>query len=217
MPKKDLMTVPKGAVPAAYDDELFDKTAKSGDWLPRFQLMTSNSTECKDGKFPINHFALVRDQKFTDLGDRVSGLIAAWRPKALEIDEEITTNYDPNSDEFKRISEESLKSDSNAMYGPEFLLWLPEPLTFATFFMCTKSMRRTSGDVKALMNNGGTFTPKKIVTKKYTWFSPVVEACTTPFKLPDGSELLAQYNKFMQPEVEDKERVKDGEKSGRER
>lgn len=206
--KKDLITLPTGGEVAEYDDELFKKAAKTGDYLPRFQLMTANSEQVKSGEFPTNHFALVQDQKFIDLGEKVDGLIVAWRPKALEIDEIIVTVHDPDDEEFQRIMTKSNEpGEMSCMYGPEFLLWLPESGEFTTFFMCSKSMRRESPNVKSLMRKGATFKSKKISTPKFTWWSAIAEKCTTPFDLPDQTKLEKEYHKFMNPEVKTVERV----------
>ena len=196
---KDLVTLPKGTPPTPYDDDAFDKATKAGDWLPRLQLMTANSKECKDGNFPLNTYAVVKDQNLTDVGKEVDVLVIAWRPKAMEIDEQVYAVYDPESVDFKRIQEESNVKDSGCMYGPEFLVWLPSTKQYATFFMGSKSSRREAGNVRALLKNAGTLKSKKIETKKYTWFSPIIEKCTTAFDPPQQDELLEQYTKFINP------------------
>lgn len=196
---KDLVILPKGTVPAAYDDEAFKVATQSGDWLPRLQLMTANSKECKGGDFPINHYALVRDQNFQDLGKSVDVLIVEWRPKAMEIDEQVYAVYDPDHDDFKRIQEQSNVKDSGCMYGPEFLVWVPSADSWATFFMGSKSSRREAKSVRALLRNAGTLKSKEITTTKYTWWSPIIEKCTTSFDLPNQDDVAKEHNKFTNP------------------
>ena len=196
---KDLVTLPKGTPPAKYSDDDFDKSTKAGDWLPRLQLMTSNSKECKGGQFPINHYALVRDQNFKDLGKAVDILIIEWRPKAMEIDEQVYVVYDPDHADFKRIQEQSNVKDSGCMYGPEFLVWIPDIEEFATFFMGSKSSRREAASVRTLLRNAGTLKSKEISTQKYTWWSPIIEKCTSSFDPPAQEEILEQHAKFTNP------------------
>ena len=85
MSDKDLVTLPEGGAVVVQDDEVFKEATQSGDYLPRLQLMTSNSKICKDGQFTINHFAIVRDQNHQDVGESVDILVIAWRAKAIEI------------------------------------------------------------------------------------------------------------------------------------
>jgi len=190
-----------------FDDSAFSLTTKSGDYLPRLQLMTAASSECKEGKFPINSYALVSGQSFTDLTGAVDVLIIAWRPKAIEIGETIITAYDVNNKEFARIAEKSSEKDSGCMFGPEFLVWVPSVKQFATFFMGSKSSRRESPNVKALLKKGATLKSHLIETKQYKWMSPVVVACTTPFELPAVEDIMAEVNKFNNPPTTEIEKV----------
>ena len=213
-----LITLPKvesAVVP--FDDEAFDKSTKTGDWLPRLQLMTSASEVCKSGEFPINHFALVRDQTNKDLGDSATILVIAWRPKAIEMGEEIISIYDPKDPEFERIQTKSGEKDSRCMYGPEFLVYNPEAESFATFFMGSKSMRREAPALRNLLQKAAVLKPHKIANAKYTWYSAKVEPCTTLFDLPDSDEIEEQYNKFINPPKKTVERVTEDEKSARAR
>ena len=50
-------------------------------------------------------------------------------------------NYDPESDEFKRIAAQSLEKESHCMYGPSFLVFERSTGRFLEFFCGTKSTR----------------------------------------------------------------------------
>lgn len=213
----ELITVPKDDAITTYDDSAFDKSTKTGDWLPRLQLMTAASEICKSGEFPINHFALVRDQTNRDLGDSATILVIAWRPKAIEMGEEIISVFNPDDPEFARIQAKSGEKDSRCMYGPEFLVWSPEAESFATFFMGSKSMRREAPALRNLLQKAAVLKPHKITNSKYTWYSAKVEPCTTIFELPDSDDIEEQYKKFMNPPLKTVERVTEEEKSARTR
>jgi len=185
--------------------------------LPRLQLLTANSDKCKSGDFPINHYALVQGQTFTDLSESVDILVIAWRPKAMEIGDEIITCYKHDEPEFKRIQEKSDEKDSGCMFGPEFLIWIPTIKKFATFFMGSKSSRREAPNVKAKMRSAATLKSHEIKTKKFTWWAPAVTACSTPFDMPDDAPLKEEYEKFMNPPVTEVESADEAEKASTER
>jgi hypothetical protein len=198
------------SIPAKYDDEAFD-AATSAKYLPRLQLMTSNSGKCKSAEFPINHYAIVRDQNFEDLGKSCDVLVVDWRPKALEIGEQIVSIFDHESPEFKRIQVEAEGKDSGCMWGPEFLVYVPASGVFATFFMGTKSSRRESPALKALLHKAATLTSHEIKTPAFTWYAPQVTKCTTEFDLPDKESLKEVVDKFRSPDATEVERVEDTE------
>jgi len=216
MTDKALITLPKGTVPAK-DDELFKEATTALDYFSRLQLMTSNSEVCKDGSFPPNHYALVRDQNYRDLGDSVNVLVIGWRPKAIEIDEQIITSFNPEDDEFQRIKEASYQKDSGCMYGPEFFVYVPSVKEYLTFFMGSKSSRREAPSMRALLLKAATLKSKKITTPSYTWFAPVVEKCATTFAVPPQEEIVEQYTKFMNEEGSKVKTVDEEDKSARDR
>jgi hypothetical protein len=192
-----------------YSDQDFDAVAKGGDFLPRLQLMISQSQPCKDGSFPVNHYALVEGQQNTDLGDAVDILPICWRPKALKIDgESVLTFYDPAAVEFKDIQAQSAETDSGCMYGPEFLVWIPSVKKLATFFFGSKSSRREAPNLRARLQQAATAKSKKIETTKYTWFAPVITGCSTPIEPPPPDQMegikeeVAKFNNPPKSNVE---------------
>lgn len=199
------------------DSKELAKTIQSGDYLPRLQLLSSNSDKCKEGKFPINHYAMVRDQTFIDLGTDVDVLVIAWRPKALEIGDELISSYDQKCATFKSIQERSSVQNSGCMYGPEFLIWIPEQDAFATFFMGSKSSRKEAPNVHAKLQNSGTLSSKLVETKRYKWQTPIMKGCSTPFDPPDQAALDAEVKKFLNPKETDLEIAEGGDEEQRAR
>ena len=192
---------------AKYDDSIFDSVSKAGDYLPRLQLMTASSDPCKACEFPVNHYAVVDGNQLIDLGDQVDTLNVAWRPKALEMGEEVISAFDPTGKEFIRIQEKSATPNSGCMFGPEFLMWIPAIKKWATFFMGSKSARRESPNVKSKMRKAVTLKSKKIESPKYTWFAPLATACSTPFDVPPIEDTQAQVEKFMNPPATEIEKI----------
>lgn len=201
-----------------YDDDVFKEVVTSGGYLPRVQLMTSQSNKCKSGAFPINHFALVRDGNHLDLGNEVDVLVIAWRPKAIQItDETVIAVFDHESDQFKSIVEKSEVQDSGCLYGPEYLVYVPSQKQYGLFFMGSKSSRRESPNVKALIGKSGTLEAKHVVTKKYEWYTPSIKPCTTPFDVPDIEEIKEQVDKFNNPPESEVEVADEGGDSAEDR
>ena len=188
-----------------HDDSAFDLATKSGAWLPRLQLMTKNSDACDDGTFPVNEYALVDGSNLTNVGKEVDVLVITWRPKAIEMGDEIITVYDPKDPEFERIQIKSDTKDSGCMFGIEFLVYVASQKCFATFFMGSKSSRREAPNVKALLRKAATLKSHRIEGKKFKWQSPCVSPCSTPFATPDVASLKEEIDKFNNPAKSDVE------------
>jgi hypothetical protein len=197
-----------------YDDKVFDSLTSQA-FLPRIQLMTSNSEKCKSGEFPINHYAIVRDQTYKDLGVSVDVLVCGWRPKAMLVGDQVISRFDHESDAFKALQAKSEEKDSKCMWGYEFLVWVPSQRVFGAFFMGSKSARREAPHVKARMNKPATLASKKIETSQYTWYGPQVSDCSTPFDMPTKEDFLKEMTKFSNPPESEVEVAKPGETSGR--
>jgi len=194
-----------------WSQEDFQKVVTSGSYLPRLQLMTANSDPCKSGEFPINHYALVQDKIYKDLGLQVDILLIAWRPKALDMGGEIViAEYDPESESFKAIIAKSETKDSGCMYGPEYLVWIPAAKSFGLFFMGSKSARRESPNLISRLLKASTLKSKKIETTSYTWYCPQVTPCSTPFEIPDQEDVKEQVQKFNNPPKQEVQKVEDG-------
>jgi hypothetical protein len=200
-----LITVPQGGALAEKSDDIFDDVVSSGGWLPRLQLMSSNSKPCKSGSFPTNHYALVQGQQLTDLGNETDLLVIDWRAKALEMGDEIISNYDPKSEEFIRIREKSGEQDSGCMFGPEYLVYVPSEKQFALFFMGSASARREAPALKTRLQKAATLKVQMIDGKKHSWAAPAVTPCSSPIDLPDQEAVMEQLEKFNNPQSSDVE------------
>lgn len=191
-------------------DESTLKDLVSTSYLPRLQLMTSASKVVKADKFPQNSWALVRSaEDMTDLGKSVDILICCWRPLALEIGEEVLSVYDVKSETFKKIQAKSEGKDSGCMFGPQFLVWVPSQKCFATYFAGSKSSRRDAGPLTKELPKPMTFKSRLVETKKFSWTTPAVTPCSTPFELPEGEELQKQVEKFNNPPESEVEKAED--------
>jgi len=184
------------------------KVVASQEYFPRVQLMTSNAKACKSGDFPINNFALIASKDFTDLGKQVDVAVLDVRLKALDtstdqpisIFEPALDDNDNPTGEFKRIMDDSRVKDSGCLFGPDFLIYIPEKKVYATFFMGTVSSRRESPKLQALVRQAATLMSQFIDTGKYQYYSPKIEACQTELILPTKEEVMSKITQFQQEE-----------------
>lgn len=212
--ENDLVKVTGNTSIKTFDEKVFDKVATGSGFMPRVQLMTSASEKCKSGEFPINHFALIRDQNFVDLGGEMEAVVLSWRPKAMEIGEAVITVYDTDDAEFSRIQEKAGEANSGCMYGPEFLLWIPNQ-GYATFFCGSKTTRRESPLIRDRIGKGVRLKPKKIETAKYTWYGVEASpAASIAGPMPEEGEMGTKITAFVNPP---KSEVEAATPDGRER
>lgn len=193
-----------------------DEVTSSAGYLGRLQLMTANSAVCKSGEFAVNHFAYIMDKANKDLGTTVDILVCAWRGKALDTgSDEIVESLDPQSEVYKNIQRKADTANSGCMHGPEYLVWIPELSKFATLFYGSKSARRESKSIHALLRCGATLSAKKCETPKFTWFTCTADECEDPGVMPDQEELMTQIDNFINPPEPETPEVDDSEDTGR--
>lgn len=196
-----------------HDEKDLQAITASKGYLAYIQLMTKASKVVDAGDFPVNNFALVQNQSHLDLGEEVDVVPICWRARAVEIGEdEVVSVFDKSDPEFQRIQEIAERPGLNGcMCGPEYLLWIPKIKQFATFLMGSKSAKREAPNMSERLGKGATLKRKRIETKKYTWWAPVVAPCTADLELPDQAELDERADKFNNPPKDDREVVKDEE------
>lgn len=214
-----------------YGQDVLDLVQKSSSFMPRVQLCISRSKICEAGKFPVNHFAVIQGDDYTDLGTTVDMAVFAWRPKAMQIlEKSIVVCYDPKVTEtvvdgrvtksatglFKEIADRSSIKDSGCMFGPEYLVWIPKVKQFATMYFGSTTMRNESGNMTKIMqgNRLATATSRLIETKTgRTYTSTVIKGCFNPMELPDASAIEAEVRTFLTPPEKAQEAADDIEKA----
>lgn len=212
------MIVPNTGVAKYADDKTFAGVSSQGNFLPRVQLFGANSNAVKEAKIPMAHYGLVRGSKdeIIDLGAECQVVILGWRPLALKIDKAentVTSVFNPKSPEFKKFTELSDVKDSGCLFGPQFLVYVPQEKAFATLYMASKTARRAAGEVKAFMGKAATLKSELIKTPKYVWHGPVTTPCSMAFDLPAESEIVEIARKFNNPpESEEEAAPEDGDR-----
>lgn len=197
------MAVFKQNTEVATKDEDFEALS-SGGGLPRVTLMTSNSQEVKDGDFPVNTYALKVGEMLHDLGKNVDIVVCAYRLTALHVsDDGFCSSHDIKSPLFKDIMHiaDTQGFGSGAIYGQEFLVWVPTHSMFATLMCGSKTARNMAGGIKSLVGELAAFGSKKLENKKFSWFAMTVAASNAVItNIPED----AQYQETMKAFTEDK-------------
>jgi len=210
---------------AKADDAMFADLVGGG-FLPRLQLQTSNSSVCKSGDFPVNHYAHVQGKSMKDLGKTVDVYVIAYRAKALDTSDDLIDSYDPSSDVFISIKNRANnEQNSGCMYGPEFLVW-NEDIGFATFFCGSKTARNIANGIRGAVPEAGESVTSKggvtlgstlIKNKKFEWQAPTVEICTDISGQPTAEEFTAKLHQFNNPSsTSNVETAEEEETGGRE-
>lgn len=209
--------VPEGANLSALakskfgDDKSFAAVA-SGGFLPRVQLCGSNSTLAKKSKIQQGRFCVTnaKDAILNDLTDSFTCLPLSWRPKAMRFaGSDTKAFYNPGAQAFKSIEAEARAKVQGSLFGPEFLVYIPDCNVLATFFFMNPTMRRVAGDMKGQIGKVATVRSTLIETDKFAWHGPVITACSTPPTLPEGEAFIelqdrikAEVDKFNNPPEE---------------
>lgn len=186
----------------------FNQLAKSGDYLPRLQLVLASSPLAQERKVSIGNYGLVKSKdSVVDLGDQVSIYPINVRALALytKSDPPIA-NYDMHSDVFKDMQKKAL-ADSNSGYlvGPQFLLWIPCEQTFATFFMASKTAKNKADELRKMIPKATTLKSILIRKGQYSWYGPVITPCSVQLEAPKPEELARVINSFLNPKASEVE------------
>lgn len=177
-------------------------------FLPYIQLFTSRNDKVTSGEIPMNSWGLVEGENTTVLGTDIDIMPVAWRPMAMDTsDENAVVVFDPQLDDdgkptgiFAQIQDKADEPGMNgAMYGPQYLVWVPEVRKFATWWLNSKTARNLSQTVHTRLKMGATIGSRLIDNGKYKWQAPTIKPCSTPFDMPDQDELQRVYDDFINP------------------
>ena len=196
----------------------FDSMVTGGDYLPRLQLFGSKSDACAEGKIGIGHYGLVKDETITDLGVEIDIAIISWRSKAVQIDgDNVVVDHKPEIDKdgnitnpvFNKIVQLSRVKNSGCMYGPEFLVWIPNARVFAIYHMNSKTARREAKNMEPLLGKAATLKCHLIDNGRYKWHGPIVIPCSAPIEMPSEDKIRSEWTKFQNPPENDIETVEE--------
>lgn len=187
-------------------EPLSDMTGAS--FLPMLQFLSSKSEAVSGGRVDGHgYYVKTGRDKFIPMGKEVIIYPITFRRLAIDASgrpDKIITIYDSSDPEYDRIKEDSNVQDSSCMWGPQFLVWVPDlklKKKFATFFCSSKSMRNEAGNFDPILAESGFAKLGWNVLKntKYTWQNITVNPYTGQMDLPSQDDLLAEVAKFQSP------------------
>lgn len=222
------LTVPQSQLPSTItaDDAVFNDLAKGSSFLGRLQLYTKGKAINRGLVSPGEYGIPENDENITRLTNSVDVIPLARRPKAIDMSDKdaVVQSFDPNSDAFKAIADKSNTPDSGCMYGVSFLLWIPVIARFVEFFCGTKTSRSEAGKLYPFLPSAeqparvATLGSRVIETDRFSWHAPTIkESSTPPQNLPNEKQLVDEISKFLNPKVEQVEKVEEAEAAGRRR
>jgi hypothetical protein len=142
----ELMTFDLTQLPSTQlgSDEAYAELSRGGDFLKYVKLYTKGA-DIDRGRIPPGHWGIPEagNEEIVDLGDSITVLPLARRPKALDTSDKsaIVVSYDEQSDEFKRIAAQSMVKESGCQHGVSFLVLEKSTGQFLEVYFGNKSSR----------------------------------------------------------------------------
>lgn len=176
----------------------------SARFLPRLQLMGSNSDAVKEDKCGKG-WALVSGQTYEEYGKEVEVIVLCFRAKAMDLSNkaEPVSIYDTTSNEWADIKARSRGDNSGCMWGTEWLLWLAEGklAKWCTYFAGNPTARREVPNFDPILdgNNAATLKWQLIANEKFKWEGPIILPCSSPSAYPPEDEMIAHVAEFQNP------------------
>lgn len=198
------------------DDGTHDKVGGSGKFLPRVQLMAGLSRLVTKGKAKLGTYVLVKGKEniMADFGEAFNCVPLTWRPRAMNMTgEKPVSFYNPSSAKFQdveRKAETKPQAIKGYIYGPEYLIYIPDVGELAVFFFNNKSMRMRSGEMKALIGQAATLRVEMVEDKGNIWPVPVITGCSTPFAELPLDRINSSMEMFNNPPDEEEVIEQDG-------
>lgn len=169
-------------------------------YLGRLALCGGSSDLVKRNKINNMHFALIKSKdEFIDLGPSVDGICICARSKAILMVDPVQAVYDETHPFFKELVAKSAIKNSNAAYGPEYLVFIPSVEKFALFHFNSKTARREAENMTTLISKGFTTKGKIFENSEHTWNSQVVFPCSAALKIPPREVVQREVDKFNNP------------------
>jgi hypothetical protein len=217
--------LPEGVLtPSKYGTEAEHKKIAGSGFLPRLQLLGASTNLCKKGKAPIGSYAILRgkDTIVHQFGDEVNILVLGWRPKAVRFGGKQAFYYNPQSPEYKKIEIDSTKQNSHCMYGPEYLVYVPQVDEIVTFHFNNPTMRTAASGMLPNLGKAVTCKIELIEKPDNSWHGPVILNCSTPLTPPGDlaafqDRVKMELAKFNNPKESELEAVEEGDEAAPQR
>lgn len=205
------------------NDEDFKDLSQSSEFLRRLQLVSKGKYVDSEKVKPGCYAVILDGENAQDLGKTIDILVLARRPKALDMSdlEQVVVSYDNKSDLFQDIAQRSGVKDSGCQYGVSFLVAERSTGCLYEFFCGSISLRKEIPTFSAYMAINAeqiearglegvephgplplTIGSRNVRKKKYSWFVPVPQDCSTPFtadQVPSAEVIAKEMALFINP------------------
>jgi hypothetical protein len=197
-------------VQPTYGDMKLHDSMVGGGFMPRIQLMASNSRIVQNGHSKMGHYCIVvgKDTLRQDLGDTFHALVLGWRPKAMDFTEKAKHFFDPKEEGFRTCEQRCDAGQKKYVYGPEYLVYLPDLDLVCAFHWNTKSMRMRAAEMKSLIGKAATFKSEIAENSDGRWPVPCPSLCVVKLPLPESgspdaielwTRIAVEQKKFANP------------------
>lgn len=197
-------------------EEDFAKATEGGfNFLPRLQLFQGSSNEVKRKEIGLGEWGVIKGKKIDiKLGESFIFVPCAYRLKAMEFGAKVLSYFDPKTDNFQRIKDESKKKDSKCACGPEFLIWLPEQLLFCTLYCTNTTFKNAAPTVRGMLNKLVAADVEFIEGAEHSWHGPKFNISSqTEFAMPSLEMLVTTKTEFIDAKDSEVELADDGDSS----
>jgi hypothetical protein len=196
-----LTVLPESFIVKLGGEEDIAELTKASNYLPSLRVFDSGSDAVTKKYVEGGDLAIpLGGEKFINLGKETSVLNFGYRPRAsiFQGTQKPIDYFDPETEEFLDVQTRALKGAPGYQAGLEYLVWSPEANRFCVFFLGSKSGRRVSDDMKALVGQAATIRSKFVEKGGYSWWCAEILTCSTPFDLPDASECEKSLGMFQE-------------------
>lgn len=197
-----------------YTQKDYDAVTSSGNYLNRIQLCGSSSKLTKQSIVGMGVYAyVISADKAEDLGNKVPVVVLARRIKALRmVSKKVeAVSFDPSTAIFKEIEAQGQKgalpkdSPTVAMYGPEFLLYIPSARggegVCATYHLSNPTGRKQGGEFSNYVGKPATLGVRFIDPpgSTFSWHGPTIGPCSKAIVLPTDGSIEKAMRLFLNP------------------
>lgn len=194
------------------DQALLKQLTNAKSFLPMFKFYSSQTNECKEGKFPALHYGVSKSKKDTliDLGKEPVIIPITYHWKALQkTDSGYLSYHNPSSPQFEHVRNIAT-GENGHMWGPEVLVYICDPdsgdIKYASWYLIAKSVRPVCTELMAFQNKAVRLGSQMLENKaKQRWPIPTVNAASQPANMPDRDELIriaTDFNTVVDSQVE---------------
>lgn len=147
------------------------------DRLPRIELLTSNSTLCKSGEFPVNTFGkTLGSGKPLNIGKQIVFQYLQAHIEFVDVNDKKCMNYfDEQSEQAKSVKERENEKNSGCFWGYN-LLCFNEEFGYFTIFLRGKTARGEYSVVKGHIGEWFSATPTLRHNRDREWYCMCIVA-----------------------------------------